>query len=171
MSDKEITTPNPIAPMLEVPAEAPKPAFDLDNPDLSIMDVFPENFFSMEGLQAILDTEAAHSLLLTVTACTMEYIYDPAKGEAYGEWKPVLTFDEVGSKLVLNKTRAKSAADMCGSALVRDWARLGKVYIRPGIKDGNAQILLEPVKRARVNGNGKSQKASPDELAEELFAN
>jgi hypothetical protein len=165
--NSDVVKVSPIAPTMEIPMEAPKPGFDLGNPDLSIIDLFPENFFSMDGLQAILDVEAGHSVALTVAACHIEYVFDPAKGEASGEWKPVLSFEETGTKLILNKTRAQVAQQLTGSPLVRAWAGLGQISIRPGIKDGHAQILLEPLRRARANGNGRKAEIDPQD---DIFA-
>ena len=42
-----------IFPTLEAPETAPAPSFDLANPKLTFVDLFPENFFSLEGLQVI----------------------------------------------------------------------------------------------------------------------
>jgi hypothetical protein len=163
--NNQVTTPNPIAPTLEIPEEAPRPGFDLANPDLSIVDIFPENFFSLEGLQSILDLTGSHSVALTVTACNMEYVYDPT-AKAAGEWRPVLSFEDTDTRLVLNKTRAKVAQDLTGSPFIKDWAKLGQVAIRPGIKDSHAQIILEPLKKNRSNGNGRSPV---DDINNELF--
>lgn len=158
---------SPLAPTLEIPNGAPMPHFDLENPDLTWMDLFPENFFSMDGLQGIMDSEQAHSLMLTVSDCRVEYVFDPAKGDSTGEWKPVLFFEETATKLILNKTRAVAVADICGSHLLRDWSGLGQVTIRPGIKDGHAQIILEQARR-----NGKSGKggAAVEDITKDLFA-
>lgn len=167
---KEVTKPNPLAPVSEIPEKAPIMPFDIEKPDLSILDVFPDNYFSMEGLQNILDFTQAAGLGLTVTACTIECVYDPAKDEdgRSGKWTPVLSFAETGTRLVLNKTRARAAWDVSGSPLVKDWAGLGQVMIRPGIRDGHAQILLE---RARANGNPprsvggrKAETSSQDDI-------
>ena len=164
---------NPIAPTLDVPDKAPPPSFDLTNPDLTFVDLFPENFYSLEGLQAITD-EMGGPLVLTVASASIEYIYNPEKGEDSGQWKPVLSFAEATTKLVLNKTRARVVMQLAGSPLIRNWHNIGSIAIKPGIVDGKAQIqILRPPKRTqqptpRKNGKAVDDK-SIDELNQELF--
>lgn len=135
---------NDIAPTLDAPENAPLPNFDLTNPNLNFVDLFPENFFSMDGLQVIVD-EGGGPLVLTVIGCTIEYVYNPEVGEASGSWKPCLSFAELPTRLVLNKTRAKAVMEIAHSPNARDWGGIGRIAIYPGIKNGRAQIVIEPV--------------------------
>ena len=154
-------TPN-FAPRLDVDGNAPPLKVDVFNPHLTLDDVLPDNFISMEGLQRWLDERNAESRVLTTAAVTMELLYDPGRGEkpADGEWKPVLWFDETESGLVINKTRGQQLTDLAQSPLLARWAKIGKVALKVGVFNGKAQIGIvripagdEPAEEG--NGNGK----------------
>lgn len=107
-------------PVNDMPDKAPKPQIDLDNPNLSFDDVLPSDYFSMEDLQIWLEREA-ESRILTVTGASVEFVYDPVKGEESGEWKPCLSFAETGTMLAL--TRAGAAVEKADEIAV--FERLG----------------------------------------------
>lgn len=134
-------------PTVEVPEKAPPLQVDVTNPLLSLDDVLPDNFISMEGLEAWLKERGAESRILTVIGVSMELLYDPQKGEkpADGEWKPCLSFAETASKLVINKTRGAQLTALARSRLLAAWAQVGQIAIRPGIANGKAQVVIDPV--------------------------
>jgi hypothetical protein len=159
-------------PINEVPLTAPPVKVDLMDPNLSFDDVLPANYFSMEDLQIWLDERGAESRILTVTSLTMEYVYDPEKGEATGEWKPCMQFAETGTMLVINKTRGQQLKRMTGSPYLRDWASAGAVAIKPGIGNGKAQIVFTaiPAATAAPEPQGDSMADEPlEDLNDELF--
>jgi hypothetical protein len=144
---KALTVAN-FAPLVEVADNAPKPKVDFYNPHLSFEDVLPENFFSMDSLQARLDARGgAESLILTIAKVSMELLFDASKGETAkdGEWKPVVWFEETETGLVINKTRGQQLTRLAGSPLLAAWERIGRVAIKPGIGNGKAQIVIGPV--------------------------
>ena len=132
-------------PINDVPDKAPKPQMDLDNPNLSFDDVLPSNYFSMEDLQIWLDEREAESRILTVTGASIEYVYDPEKGEESGDWKPCLSFAETGTMLVVNKSRGQQLKKLTNSPFLKEWATVGQVAVKPGIANGKAQIVIEHV--------------------------
>ena len=102
-----------------------------------------------------------------MAGCNVEYVFNPENGEASGSWKPCLSFEEVPTRLVLNKTRARKVMDIAGSPLLLDWAGIGRIAIKPAIKDGHAQIVIEP---APKNGRkGKDNGRTVDDINNELF--
>ena len=129
-------------PINNVPDKAPAPQMDLTNPNLSYDDVLPSNYFSMEELEIWLAERDAESRILTVTGCTMEYVYDPEKGETTGDWKPCLSFAETATMLVINKTRGMQLKKLTNSPFLKDWAKAGQIAIKPGIANGKAQIVI-----------------------------
>jgi hypothetical protein len=167
MPKDSLSTRNGIAPTLEIPDSAPAPSFDLANPDLNFVDLFPENFFSLEGLQVIVD-EGGGPLVLTVIGCTVEYVYNPENGESSGSWKPCLSFAEMPTRLVLNKTRARKVMEIAGSPLLSEWAGIGHIAIKPAIKDGHAQIVIEAVSEDGRK-NGAASGRTVDDINKELF--
>ena len=134
-------------PTQDVPTAAPKPPADLTNPYLSADDILTENYFSMAVLEQWLEERGAESRLLTVTGCTVEYLYDPQadKDGTNGEWKPVLWFDETDTGLVINKTRSGRLRQITGSPLLASWSQVDQITIKPGIGNGKAQIVITPV--------------------------
>ena len=167
MSESPVLS-NEIAPTLAAPEKAPIPSFDLGNPNLNFVDLFPENLFSLDGLQVIVD-QGGGSLVLTVTACTIEYVFNPENGEASGSWKPCLSFAETPTRLVLNKTRARSVMDRARSPFARDWGGIGHIALRPGIKDGRAQIIIELVPAVGIEASdGKVRNAEIKPNDEEI---
>lgn len=146
-------------PVNDVPDKAPAPSMDLSNPHLSFDDVLPANYFSMERVQEWLGERGAESRVLTVTGASVEFVYDPEKGVDTGEWKPCLSFEDTATMLVINVSRGKQLKKMTGSPFLRDWAKIGRIAIRPGIADGKAQIVIGHVPIV----------ASDDELNEALF--
>ncbi|MCB0094690.1 MAG: hypothetical protein KDE46_03175 [Caldilineaceae bacterium] len=132
-------------PINNVPDKAPAPQLNLDNPNLAFDDVLPSNYFSMEDLELWLEERGAESRVLTITGCTMEYVYDPEKGEATGDWKPCLSFAETATMLVINKTRGMQLKKLTNSPFLREWAKAGRVAIKPGIANGKAQIVITAV--------------------------
>ncbi len=147
------------APINDVPDKAPAPQLDWTNPDLSFDDVLPSNYFSMEELELWLEERSAESRILTVTGCTMEYVYDPEKGETTGEWKPCLSFAESATMLVINKTRGMQLKKLTLSPFLRDWANVGQIAIKPGIGNGKAQIIITAVPGSDGTPTGGSTKA------------
>ena len=170
MSKKEVAV-KTFAPVQDVPATAPKPPADLDNPHLSVDDILTENYFSMAALEVWLEDRDAESRVLTVTGCTVEYLYDPAqdKDGRNGEWKPVLWFADTDTGLVINKSRAGMLRKMTGSPLLAAWAQAGTVAIKPGIANGKAQIVMAPVDVAAGNGS-LPEEYGAKEANEDLFA-
>lgn len=160
----------------DVPDKAPAPKIDLDNPNLSFDDVLQSNYFSMESLQTWLEERDAESRVLTVTGCSVEFVYDPEKGVESGEWKPCLSFAETETLLVINRSRGEMLKRISGSPFLASWAKVGQVAIKPGIANGKAQIVIAPLK---VATNGKASRKpdprDPDEFVkaanEDLFAN
>jgi hypothetical protein len=154
-----ITTAN-FHPVNNVPAKAPKPQMDLDNPNLSFDDVLPSNYFSMEDLQIWLDERGAESRILTVTGTSIEFVFDPEKGEESGNWKPCLSFAETGTMLVINKSRGQQLKKLTNSPFLKDWANVGQIAVKPGIANGKAQIVIKAVP---LDSDGL------DKLNEDLF--
>jgi hypothetical protein len=148
------------SPIQPVPDNAPPPPVSLDNPNLSAGDLLVENYFGMESLQSWLDVRNAESRLLTITAVTVEFLFDPQtdpRGSS-GQWKPVLWFAETSTGLVINKTRSEQLRRLTGSPLLGAWARVGVVAIKPGIANGHAQIVITAVPSAQEParpGNGR----------------
>lgn len=132
-------------PINDVPDKAPAPQLDLDNPNLAYDDVLPSNYFSMEELELWLEERGAESRLLTVIGCSLEFVFDPEKGEATGDWKPCLSFAETATMLVINKTRGMQLKKLTNSPFLKEWAKAGRIAIKPGIANGKAQIVLTAV--------------------------
>ena len=170
MSKKDLAV-KTFAPVQEVPAQAPKPPADLEDPQLSADDILTENYFSMAQLEVWLEDRDAESRVLTVTGCTVEYLYDPSadKDGRNGEWKPVLWFDDTDSGLVINKSRAGMLRKITGSPLLAAWAQAGTIAIKPGIANGKAQIVMAPMTVAAGNGSLPDDYSAED-ANEDLFA-
>jgi hypothetical protein len=170
MTTKELTT-KTFTPVQDVPAAAPNPPADLTNPHLSADDILTENYFSMAALEDWLADRDAESRVLTVTGCTVEYLYDPQqdKDGKNGEWKPVLWFAETDTGLVINKTRSGQLRKMTGSPLLSAWAAAGTVAIKPGIANGKAQIVIAPIEIAAGNGE-VSDGYSIEDANEDFFS-
>lgn len=150
MSKKDKTQETAVAtvsfhPINDVPDKAPVPQLNLDNPNLAFDDVLPSNYFSMEELELWLEERGAESRVVTVIGCTLEFVYDPEKGEATGDWKPCLSFAETGTMLVINKTRGMQLKKLANSPFLREWASVGRIAIKPGIANGKAQIVITVV--------------------------
>lgn len=135
-----------IMPIGEIPSDAPPLPENVEN--LSFYDLFAENYFSLDGLQELLDLAGADSLVLTVKACTMQPLYDPSKGEKPqdAKWMPCFSFEETSTMLVLNKSRSAIAKKITGSPFPRHWHGVGKIELNPGILNGNGQIVFKQVK-------------------------
>lgn len=132
------------SPTLDVPENAPPLPVDVQSEALSFDDLFPENFFSMEALQAWLNERGAESRLLGVTGASIELLFDPSSEKpADGRWLPCLSFKETSTKLVVNKTRANQLRKLTGSPLMKDWAKVGAISIYAGIDNGKAQICIK----------------------------
>lgn len=147
------------SPTLEVPENAPALTVDPSNEALSFDDLFPENFFSMESLQAWLSERKAESRLLGVVGASMELLYDPSTEKpSDGRWLPCLSFRETPTKLVINKTRANQLRKLTGSPLLADWAKVGAISIAPGIDNGKAQICIKrpPMTKGEMEDFNKS---------------
>jgi hypothetical protein len=129
-------------PINDVPDKAPAPKFDPGNPNLTFDDVQPANYFSMESLEQWLEERGAESRILTITGASTEFIYDPEKGTETGSWKPCLSFAETDTLLVINVTRNGQMKKLTNSPFLRDWAKAGRIAIRPGIANGKAQIVI-----------------------------
>lgn len=169
---KELTVVN-FQPVNEVPERAPAPKMDLFNPNLSFDDVLPSNYFSMERLQEWLDERGAESRVLTVTGCTVEFVYDPEKGVESGDWKPCLAFEEVDTMLVINVTRGQQLKKLANSPFLADWGQVGQVAIKPGIGNGKAQIVITAVPGSEANGAKSRIKSRPnvvDDANDDLFS-
>lgn len=154
-------------PINDVPDKAAAPQMDWHNPHLSFDDVLPSNYFAMEDLEIWLEERRAESRVLTVTRISMEWVYDPERGEETGAWKPCLSFAETGTMLVVNKSRGQQLKKLTKSPFLKDWAQVGQIAIKPGIANGKAQIVIVPVpadgKATRLNDVADQQ------LNEELF--
>lgn len=139
-NDKDIVTVS-VQPTLPVPDDAPPmpPAAYGDSP--SFIDLFPENFFSIEGLKGLLEVTGKPALTLTIAGSSMEYAVNPNTKE--GRWVPTLRFKEVPTYLVLNKTRSHAMMEITKSAFLADWGLPRKIWIKPDIIDGNGQISIE----------------------------
>lgn len=144
VGDAALTLAN-FQPVNDVPDKAPAPQVDLTNPHLAYDDVLPSNYFSMEELERWLEERSAESRILTVIGCSVEYVYDPEKGEESGDWKPCLSFEETATMLVINKTRGQQLKKLTNSPFLRDWAKVGQIAIKPGIANGKAQIVITAV--------------------------
>lgn len=132
-------------PVNEVPDKAPTPKFDPGNPNLTFDDVQPSNYFSMEALEQWLGERGAEARVLTITGASTEFVFDPEKGIETGEWKPCLSFAETDTMLVINVTRNQQMKKLTGSPFLRDWAKSGRIAIKPGIANGKAQIVITRV--------------------------
>jgi hypothetical protein len=170
-----VAKPLVFGPTNDVPDKAPKPQMDLTNPLLSFDDVLPSNYFSMEDLQMWLEERDAVSRVLTVTGCTVEYVYDPEKGEESGDWKPCLGFEETATLLVINKSRGMQLKKLTRSPFLKDWAEAGQVTLRPGIANGKAQIVIEfviedPESDIDAKMGPARQVVDVDGLNDELFS-
>ena len=132
---------------IDVPANAPKPPAWMFDENASIDDALPSKFFSMESLNEWLRDRNAQSRVLTTRAITCELMYDPSKGEgeASGEWKPVLWFNEVETGLVINKTRGQHLKQLSGSTLLKAWGSIGQIALEVGVFNGKAQIGIAPI--------------------------
>lgn len=194
MSNQNLPVVVDFSPINPVPEKAPAPPIDLQNPFLSFDDVLPANYFSMERLQEWLDEREAESRILTISAASMEYVFDPEKGVESGEWKPCLSFAETATMLVINVSRGKQLKAITGSPFMKDWGASGRqVAIKPGIADSKAQIIIKPIPggtthmakgqalaedpepewaQPAANGNGKGKangRQKVDETNEALF--
>jgi hypothetical protein len=161
------------APINDVPDKAPAPQVDWTNPNLSYDDVLPSNYFSMEELELWLEERNAESRILTVTGCTVEFVWDPEKGEATGDYKPCLSFEETATMLVINKTRGMQLKKLTRSPFLRDWAKVGQIAIKPGIGNGKAQIIITAVPGSSpvpANGSGKVWKEHTGDEIDEMFS-
>ena len=96
----------------------------------------------MEDLELWLEERSAESRILTVIGCTLEFVHDPEKGVETGDWKPCLSFEETATMLVVNKSRGMQLKKLTNSPFLRDWAKAGRIAIRPGIANGKAQIVI-----------------------------
>jgi hypothetical protein len=179
MSKKDVAVVEPqetavtFFPINDVPSKAPAPLLDLSNPNLSFDDLFPSNYFSMEDLDAWLREYDAESRVLTVTGGTIEYVYDPEKGEETGEYKFCLSFAEVPTMLVINKSRGQQLRQMTGSPFPRVWITVGRIAIKPGISNGKAQIIITAVPGSDpvpANGSGKDWNSHTDNEIDEMFS-
>lgn len=168
---------SPIAPLLDVPAVAPVPTFDLTNPDLTFDDVFQPNYLSAEYVEAMMEANGGVPLEYTVEQCTIEYVYDPTQGENSGEWKPVLHLAGTESKIVLNKTRAELCIAITGSRRIRDWDGLGRIHVWAGADKKNRKYQLlfrlapDAIDGAPASANGRrANDAVVTDINEELFS-
>jgi hypothetical protein len=132
-------------PTNDVPDKAPAPKFDPTNPNLTFEDVQPSNYFSMESLQEWLDERGGESRILTIVGASTEFVFDPEKGVETGQWKPCPSFEETDSLLVINVSRNQQLKKLTKSPFMRDWAKAGQIAIKPGIANGKAQIVIQPV--------------------------
>jgi hypothetical protein len=171
MSKKDVPAVPQFSPSVDVPDSAPvMPEGWVNNPNLSMDDVLPSNFISMEGLQQWLDDRDAEARVLTVIGVSIELLYDPAKDKPEnGEWKPCLSFAETPSMLVVNKTRAQQLSAIARSPLLRHWAKVGQIAIRPGIGNGKAQVIIEPVPGDASTARNGDSETDLNDLNEELF--
>ena len=66
--------------------------------------------------------------------------------------------------------RARAVMDLARSPFARDWGGIGQIAIKPGIKDGRAQIVIEPAPdggESAKKGKGKS-KSNGSDIVEEI---
>lgn len=169
------------APLQELPADAPPMKIDPYNPHLSFEDVLPENYISMESLQNWCDSRNADARILTVTAVSIELLFDPSKGEkaADGEYKPVLWFAETESGLVINKSRGQMLTKLAGSPMLARWGKVGQVALKVGIANGKGQVIIqalpesdEPEVKQTRRGSGNGRNKPPvdmDGMNDDLF--
>lgn len=158
----ELILASPIAPTLEIPDAAPMPHFDLNDPELTMMDVFAPNFFNGQTVTDIYE-ETGGWPVYTVIACNIEPIYNGRedKDGKKTEFKPVLTFAETAIRLVLNVTRASVIARAVKSKRIVDFAAVGKLELSvPGGLNakGEGEIVIRRVMSKTV-----------EEINEELF--
>ena len=123
------------------PEKAPMPCFDPRN--ATYFDMFAPNYYNLETVQA-LTQEGGGPLLLQVEQITVEYVYNPERGEESGEWKPVIYFVGDGPSLVVNQTRAKVLMNATGSIRVHECANVNWLEVSVGIENGQAQIVIRP---------------------------
>lgn len=143
MNEKTVTKKvGPLAPTTEIPFGIELPPFDLFSSEITFDDLFPPKFLSAEFVEA-----RGNEMTLTVEGISIEYVYDPEKGETTGEWKPCFHFREITSLLVLNKTRAETCRRITGSNRAIEWGNVGQIKLRTGAdkKNRKYQILIEPV--------------------------
>ena len=153
---------SPIAPTLPIPDKAIMPVYDLNNPDLSIMDVYAPNFFNGQIVQDIFDETNEWPVFL-VTGCNIEPVYNPEEDEEgeKTEFKAVLSFAETPIRLVLNTTRSREMARIVRSKFFREFHKAGYVELSvPGGLDrkGRGEIVI----RAARNGGFSQRKNSLD---------
>lgn len=125
------------APKNEVPRHAPKmPAFGTDT---TLEDLFPPNYLSAEFVERV------GELTLTVKELSLEFV-EGHDANQNGEWKMCVSFSEITSLLVLNKTRAEQLATITQSSRVLDWKLAGKIQVFAGVdaKYKKFQLLIAP---------------------------
>lgn len=131
-----------VSPVLDVPNGVGLPVYDIFNPDLTFYDVFQPAYLSAEYVEKLVEANGNMPIFYMVEACTVEYIFDPEKGELSGEWKPVLHLAGTESKIVLNKTRAQICAGIVRSMRVADWGRVGRIEVWAGMDKATRKYQL-----------------------------
>lgn len=166
----------PIAPTLPIPNKAKLPRFDLNDPNLSITDVYAPNFFNGQ-LIVDLRNETGQWPVFTVTACNIEPVYNPETDEEgeETEFKAVLSFAETAVRLVLNTTRSREMARIVGSKYFRDFHKAGRLELSvPGGLDrkGRGEIVLQPAPAEKPNGRKAAlpDDYTPQQANDDLFA-
>jgi hypothetical protein len=167
----EMVLPAGIGPTLEIPDAAPMPHFDLNDPELSLIDVFAPNFFNGQTVTDIYE-ESGEWPSFTVVGVNIEPIYNGRedKDGKKTEFKPVLSFAETAVRLVLNVTRATVVSRFVRSKRIADFATVGTVELSvPGGLNakGEGEIVLRVIPPA--HGKGRQTGQSVDEVNEELF--
>ena len=107
-------------------------------------EVLPDNYWSMEGLEARRKSLGGWPVL-TPDKVVVQAVYDPQDAEDKRDMSPklVMYFTESAPALVLNKSRCQMLSDQTKTRNPTQWVgRLGQVVLESGIYNGKAQICI-----------------------------
>lgn len=133
--------------VLDMPDHAPPLGFDPMADGFDWSDVLPDNYWSMELVQAR-TAALGGAPIYTPSHVTVQPVFDPTMAEKDRDMTPklVMYFVENAPGLVLNKSRCELATELTGSRNPAYWARsLGPIALEVGILNGKAQIVFSPV--------------------------
>lgn len=128
-----------------LPEEFPIPHFDPNNLDVTIDEIAPRNYFSLELVQLL--RADGDEVVHTVSHVGVEPVYDPVSDEkgAQGHWPLVVRFTDTPTGLVLNKTGREAVAAITSSrhvATIADRLKGRRLDLREGISKGRATIII-----------------------------
>lgn len=121
--------------------------FDHTLPTFDWSEVLPDNYWSMEGLDARRQSLGGWPVL-NPSHVSVQAVYDPQDAEDKRDMSPklVMYFQESCPALVLNKSRCQQLSNLSGTRNPAQWvSRLGRVSLENSIYNGKAQICIMPV--------------------------